>query len=88
MRPTMQSMNLGFGLAVKTLQDLGINLSLVEQAIQGNLQVFRDMDWSTMVKPEDLGELTGLPIAILEAACLMAPSYFPSDSCKLFLLRS
>jgi len=57
LRPDMQSMNLGFGIAVKTMQDLAINLSSVEQAIQENLQVFRDIDWSTLIEPEDLEEL-------------------------------
>lgn len=46
-----------FGLAVKTLQDLSINISSVERAIEESLRVFRDIDWSTMLEPEDLAEL-------------------------------
>ena len=53
-------MNLNLGIdptILKTMQGLSINISGVEEAIQNNLRLFRGIDWTETIEPEDLEEL-------------------------------
>jgi len=54
---TIQQLNLGIDPRIfEVIQSLAINTSVVEKAIQSNLRVFRGIDWSEIIEPEDLEE--------------------------------
>jgi hypothetical protein len=52
---SFKDLNLGIDPTIlKTMQGLTINISGVEEAIQNNLRLFRGIDWSEIIEPEDL----------------------------------
>lgn len=55
---SLEGLKLGIDPSVlKTMQGLTINISGVEEAIQNNLKVFRGIDWSAVIDPDDLEDL-------------------------------
>lgn len=51
---------LNFGMApfvMKQIQGISIDISAIESAVRSNLEIFKGMDWSSIVSPEDLEEL-------------------------------
>ena len=54
---SFKDLNLGIDLNIlKTMQGLTINISGVEAAIQNNLRLFKEIDWTEIIEPEDLEE--------------------------------
>ena len=52
---SFKDLNLGIDLNIlKTMQGLTINISGVEAAIQNNLRLFKEIDWTEIIEPEDL----------------------------------
>lgn len=52
--------NLNFGIdsfLIKQIQGISIDISAVENAVCNNLEIFKGMDWSSIISPEDLKEL-------------------------------
>lgn len=48
-------LNLGIDPAIfRTMQGLSVNISEIERAIQNNLNIFRGIDWSSIIEPQDL----------------------------------
>ena len=55
---SLEGLKLGIDPAIlRTMQGLTINISGVEEAIQNNLKVFRGIDWSAVIDPDDLEDL-------------------------------
>lgn len=54
---SFKDLNLGIDPNIlKTMQGLTINISGVEEAIQNNLRLFREIDWTEIIEPDDLEE--------------------------------
>lgn len=54
---SFKNLNLGIDPNIlKTMQGLTINISGVEEAIQNNLRLFREIDWTEIIEQEDLEE--------------------------------
>lgn len=57
MKTTFKGLSLGIDpTLIKTIQDLSIDMSGIEKAIQSNLEIFRGIDWSEIIAHEDLDE--------------------------------
>lgn len=55
---SFKDLNLGIDPnLLKTMQGLTLNISGMEEAIQNNLRLFKEIDWTDIIEPEDLEEL-------------------------------
>lgn len=54
----VQLLNLGINPQImETFRKLAVDTSFIEKSIQNNLRVFRDVDWSELINPDDLDDL-------------------------------